>query len=78
MSRGYPFDEAATARAVIADDGTLLEWNEGARRLLGHPADAVLGRPAARLLASDGSAPVPSGGRWDGTLDLRHLDGRTV
>ncbi|MGV9342210.1 SpoIIE family protein phosphatase [Streptomyces sp. NPDC003688] len=78
MSRGYPFDEAATARAVIADDGTLLEWNEGARRLLGHPADAVVGRPAARLLASDGSAPVPSGGRWDGTLDLRHLDGRTV
>ncbi|MEW2130892.1 SpoIIE family protein phosphatase [Streptomyces sp. NPDC005435] len=81
MSRGYPFDEAATARAVIADDGTLLEWNEGARRLLGHPADAVLGRPAALLLASDddgGTAPLPSGGHWDGTLDLRHRDGRTV
>ncbi|MGW4493883.1 SpoIIE family protein phosphatase [Streptomyces sp. NPDC004376] len=79
MSRGYPFDEAATARAVIADDGTLLEWNEGARRLLGHSADAVLGRPAARLLANDdGTGPLPSGGHWDGTLDLRHSDGRTV
>ncbi|MFD8804734.1 SpoIIE family protein phosphatase [Streptomyces sp. NPDC059597] len=79
MSRGYPFDEAATARAVIADDGTLLEWNEGARRLLGYPADAVLGRPAAGLLANDdGTGPLPSGVRWDGTLDLRHSDGRTV
>ncbi|MFD5797668.1 SpoIIE family protein phosphatase [Streptomyces diastatochromogenes] len=78
MSRVYPFDDAATARAVIDDDGTLVEWNEGARRLLGHPSDDVLGRPATRLLAGDGPLPAPSGIRWQGTVGLRHRDGRTV
>lgn len=58
MSRVYPFDDAGTARAVIDDDGTLVEWSEGAVRLLGHPANAVLGRPAAALLA--GGAPAPA------------------
>ncbi|WP_225825800.1 SpoIIE family protein phosphatase [Streptomyces naphthomycinicus] len=80
MSRVYPFDDTTTARAVIGEDGTLVEWNEGARRLLGHPADAVLGRPATELLAGTG-APVlspPDDSRWDGTLGLRHRDGRTV
>ncbi|MGW7422721.1 SpoIIE family protein phosphatase [Streptomyces sp. NPDC054813] len=77
MSRVYPFDDAATARAVIDEDGTLVEWNEGARRLLGHPAAEVVGRPAALLLAGD-PPPVPVGIRWDGTLELRHRDGRTV
>ncbi|MFJ3305315.1 SpoIIE family protein phosphatase [Streptomyces sp. NPDC086549] len=78
MGPDYPFDDAATARAVIDGDGTLVEWNEGARRLLGHPAAEVVGRPAAALLAGDGIPPLPSGPRWDGTLDLRHRDGRTV
>ncbi|MFG2881376.1 SpoIIE family protein phosphatase [Streptomyces sp. NPDC048297] len=78
MSRVYPFDDTATARAVVADDGTLVEWNEGARRLLGHPADAVLGRPAGWLLAGHGQAVRPAGSRWQGTLELRHSDGRTV
>ncbi|MFF7092026.1 SpoIIE family protein phosphatase [Streptomyces rubradiris] len=79
MSRVYPFDDAGTARAVIGDDGTLTEWNEGAVRLLGHPADAVLGRPAAKLLAGGAPAPAaPPGPRWEGTLGLRHRDGRTV
>ncbi|MFI1832815.1 SpoIIE family protein phosphatase [Streptomyces olivaceoviridis] len=78
MSRVYPFDDAATARAVIGHDGTLVEWNEGARRLLGHPADAVLGRPAAELLADAGTPVPPTGPRWAGTVGLRHRDGRTV
>ncbi|WP_432169177.1 SpoIIE family protein phosphatase [Streptomyces sp. 1222.5] len=78
MSRVYPFDEAATARAVIDEDGTLLEWNEGARRLLGHPADAVVGRPAADLLADDRPPALPGGFRWEGTVGLRHRDGHTV
>ncbi|MFG3024207.1 SpoIIE family protein phosphatase [Streptomyces sp. NPDC048254] len=77
MSRVYPFDDAATARAVIDEDGTLAEWNEGARRLLGHPAEEVVGRPAALLLAG-APPPVPVGARWDGTLELRHRDGRTI
>ncbi|MEU6776048.1 SpoIIE family protein phosphatase [Streptomyces sp. NPDC046759] len=78
MSRVYPFDDAATARAVIDDDGTLVEWNEGARRLLGHAAQSVLGRPAARLLADDAPPLPPTGLRWQGTVGLRHRDGRTV
>ncbi|AKJ09042.1 PAS/PAC sensor protein [Streptomyces incarnatus] len=78
MSRVYPFDDAATARAVIDEDGTLVEWNDGARRLLGHPADAVVGRPAARLLAAADIPDPPTGPRWEGTVGLRHRDGRTV
>ncbi|MBC2902426.1 SpoIIE family protein phosphatase [Streptomyces cupreus] len=70
-------DDAATARAVIDEHGTLVEWNAGARRLLGWPAADVVGRPAAELLA-DGSVPVPAGPRWDGTLPLRHQDGHRV
>ncbi|MEW2626234.1 SpoIIE family protein phosphatase [Streptomyces sp. NPDC048106] len=77
MSRVYPFDEAATARAVIDDHGTLVEWNEGARRLLGHPAEAVVGRPATDLLAEAAPA-LPRGSRRHGTLALRHLDGHRV
>ncbi|GAA3120002.1 hypothetical protein GCM10017687_37060 [Streptomyces echinatus] len=78
MSRVFPFDDAATARAVIDDEGTLTEWNEGARRLLGHPADAVLGRPAAELLAGAGTPALPTGSRWQGTVGLRHRDGRAL
>ncbi|MFV0132269.1 SpoIIE family protein phosphatase [Streptomyces sp. HMX87] len=80
MSPVNPFDDAATARAVIDATGTLLEWNEGARRLLGHTAADVVGRPAAGLLADGGAAaPVgPRDERWNGTLALRHRDGRTV
>ncbi|MFI9467940.1 SpoIIE family protein phosphatase [Streptomyces sp. NPDC052492] len=73
-----PFDDAVTARAVIAADGTLARWSEGARLLLGHRAEEVVGRPAAELLA-DGSGPLPlPADRWSGTLVLRHRDGGTV
>ncbi|WP_406723775.1 SpoIIE family protein phosphatase [Streptomyces sp. GD-15H] len=74
-----PFDDPVTARVVVAADGTLVGWNEGARLLLGHSAEEVVGRPAADLLAA-GAAPSrpPSGTRWSGTLVLRHRDGGTV
>ncbi|MFJ3230877.1 SpoIIE family protein phosphatase [Streptomyces sp. NPDC086787] len=80
MSPDFPFDDAATARAVIDADGTVVGWNEGARRLLGHPAAEIVGRPAAGLLAGRGAPPdpVPAGSRWDGTVELRHRDGSTV
>jgi PAS domain S-box-containing protein len=77
----YPFDDAATARAVIDEAGMLVEWNDGARRLLGHSAADVVGRPAAELLAEEGAADrvsAPEGSRWDGTLTLRHRDGSKV
>ncbi|MBX9392297.1 SpoIIE family protein phosphatase [Streptomyces sp. TRM72054] len=76
MPPEYPFDEAATARAVIDAEGRVTEWGEGARRLLGWTADEVVGRSAARLV--HGRAPALRGTRWNGTLTLRHRDGRTV
>ncbi|MFF9817355.1 SpoIIE family protein phosphatase [Streptomyces sp. NPDC014006] len=79
MSPDYPFDDAATARAVISDDGTLTGWNAGAQRLLGWTAADVVGRPATRLLADpDGVSPRPAQPRDHGTVTLRHRDGRTV
>ncbi|MFF3201213.1 SpoIIE family protein phosphatase [Streptomyces sp. NPDC002962] len=76
MSPEYPFDEAATARAVVDDSGALIGWNEGARALLGWTPADVLGRPATELLA-DGTFDL-TGMRWDGTVTLRHRDGRPV
>ncbi|MEU0584739.1 SpoIIE family protein phosphatase [Streptomyces sp. NPDC006132] len=79
MSPDEPFDDGVAARAVIAADGTLTEWSEGARALLGHTAPEVVGRPAAELLADGADVPpVPLNSRWSGTLALRHRDGRTV
>lgn len=78
MSPVYPFDDADTARAVIDGSGVLIEWNEGARRLLGYTSAEVVGRPAANLLVSRERAAIPAGFRWSGTLALRHRDGRTV
>jgi PAS domain S-box-containing protein len=76
MSRGYPFDEAATARAVIDGEGVVTEWSEGARRLLGWTAEEVVDRPADRLV--EGPLPPLRGSRRHGTVTLRHRDGRTV
>ncbi|QOV40584.1 SpoIIE family protein phosphatase [Streptomyces ferrugineus] len=80
MSPEYPFDDAATARAVIDDDGVLVEWNAGAERLLGHRAAEVVGRPAVELLVGEAGrgSRTPDGDRWDGILTLRHRDGGSV
>ncbi|MFF6996754.1 SpoIIE family protein phosphatase [Streptomyces sp. NPDC008313] len=78
MSPVHPVGEAATARAVVDENGTLVHWSEGARRLLGYTADEVEGRPAADLLVSAGppGRSGPPGDRWSGTLTLVHRDGR--
>ncbi|MFB7243571.1 SpoIIE family protein phosphatase [Streptomyces populi] len=80
MSPVHPLDEAATARAVIDGNGTLIHWSEGARRLLGYPSEEVEGRPAADLLASSDTVPLPGAGddRRSGVLGLRHRDGRVL
>ncbi|GHF00289.1 SpoIIE family protein phosphatase [Streptomyces fumanus] len=80
MSPVNRFDDAVTARAVIDDTGRVLRWNEGARRLLGHPAAEVVGRPVAGLLAcrAEGALVDFGGDRWGGTLALRHRDGRVL
>ncbi|MGW2567225.1 SpoIIE family protein phosphatase [Streptomyces sp. NPDC001537] len=77
MSPEYPFDEAATARAVIDESGTLVEWNAGAERLLGWPVDEVVGQPGRNLLV-DKDVLAPAGARWHGTVALRHRDGHEV
>ncbi|MFJ5262229.1 SpoIIE family protein phosphatase [Streptomyces sp. NPDC088387] len=76
MSPDYPFDEASTARAVIDARGDVVEWNEGARRVLGWTTAEMVGRPATDFLV--GERPRLRSPRWDGTLTLRHRDGRTV
>ncbi|MFE9308860.1 SpoIIE family protein phosphatase [Streptomyces sp. NPDC088353] len=78
MSPVYPFDDAATARAVVDEHGVLVEWNEGARRLLGWAPEEVLGERAATLLADGPDTPLPDEPRWNGTLTVRHRDGRVV
>ncbi|MEU1271564.1 SpoIIE family protein phosphatase [Streptomyces sp. NPDC005799] len=79
MDPEYPFDDAATARVVVDDSGTLISWNAGAERLLGWPAGEVLGRPARNLLADGTDVPLPPDGpRWDGTVTLRHRDGHDI
>ncbi|GAA2925434.1 SpoIIE family protein phosphatase [Streptomyces mexicanus] len=78
MRPAYPFDEAATARAVVDEHGVLVEWSEGARRLLGWAPEEVLARPAATLLADGARVGPPEEHRWSGTLPLRHRDGHAV
>ncbi|MET7698191.1 SpoIIE family protein phosphatase [Streptomyces sp. NPDC005485] len=77
MSPVHPLDEDATARAVIDENGILVRWSEGARRLLGYAPAEVEGRPAALLLADpdEAAAPPSAARRWSGTLALRRRDG---
>ncbi|MGW7607326.1 SpoIIE family protein phosphatase [Streptomyces sp. NPDC054766] len=80
MSPVHPLDEAATARAVIDGNGTLIRWSEGAHRLLGYAPEEVEGRPAVDLLAPADTAPPlgSTGDHWNGVLALRHRDGRVL
>ncbi|WP_130796703.1 SpoIIE family protein phosphatase [Streptomyces otsuchiensis] len=75
-------DEERTARALVGPTGLVTHWNEGARRLLGRTAQETVGRPVAELLAEPDRAvtfgPLRDRPRWNGTLDLRHRDGRRV
>ncbi|MFE2499049.1 SpoIIE family protein phosphatase [Streptomyces scopuliridis] len=83
-----PFDEVATARAVIDERGTVTGWSEGARRLLGHGPSEIIGRSAAELLADGGTArsrtgtldpaaldPAALPDSWTGTVTLLHRNG---
>ncbi|WP_459647812.1 SpoIIE family protein phosphatase [Kitasatospora sp. Ki12] len=69
--------------AIVDGHGYVTRWNANAERLLGYPADEVVGRPAADLLVE----PVPpdvrqalarNPDRLSGPLALRHRDGRRV
>ncbi|WP_065966776.1 SpoIIE family protein phosphatase [Streptomyces sparsogenes] len=75
-------DEPSTARATLDERGIVTGWSEGARRLLGHPSAAVLGRPASLLLVGGAGPDLPGArgrlGRWAGELTLLHRDGHPL
>jgi serine phosphatase RsbU (regulator of sigma subunit)/PAS domain-containing protein/anti-sigma regulatory factor (Ser/Thr protein kinase) len=80
-ARDDPGGVTYTATATIDDRGILTGWSEEARQLLGHEPSAVVGRPAAALLAGgpETAGRAPAGrDRWHGTVALRHQDGRRV
>ncbi|WP_055523069.1 ATP-binding SpoIIE family protein phosphatase [Streptomyces graminilatus] len=65
------------AAAVIIDArGMVTGWSEGARRLTGYAAEAVVGRPAAELLAED--PPPTAMAEQAGVIALRHRDGHRL
>ncbi|MFD5894260.1 SpoIIE family protein phosphatase [Streptomyces sp. NPDC060366] len=81
----WPEDAAAaagTARVTVDPRGTVTGWNEGARRLLGHASEEMVGRPARELLAEGPSAEslrfAAALRRWDGSVKLLHKDGHSL
>ncbi|WP_305125258.1 SpoIIE family protein phosphatase [Streptomyces odontomachi] len=78
---GPPAD--AWARVVVDARGIVTEWSTAAQRLLGYPADRVVGRPVIALMAgADEVADVVGarggGGPADGHVLVRHDDGGVV
>ncbi|MFB7114189.1 SpoIIE family protein phosphatase [Streptomyces sp. NPDC056190] len=81
-----PRTATVTATATVDEHGIVTGWGEGARCLLGYESSQIIGRPATRLLADDtGEAARRAAGhqaagkdRWNGTVVLRHQDGRRL
>ncbi|MFE7180865.1 SpoIIE family protein phosphatase [Streptomyces erythrochromogenes] len=76
---GAAQEPAYTATAAVDEQGVVIEWGEGAARLLGYASAEVVGRSAEFLLADPvGEAArriPPEQERWSGTVALRHRDG---
>jgi PAS domain S-box-containing protein len=69
--------------AVVMDaELRVMAWSAGARALLGHTPDDVVGRPAADLLAADlphsAGRHLSAGEPWTSDVALRHRDGDRV
>ncbi|MGW3208954.1 SpoIIE family protein phosphatase [Streptomyces sp. NPDC001135] len=81
-----PFTPHLAALAVLDDRGVVAGWNRRAEELLGHPATAVIGRPAFEVLVDprdltavkEAAASCRRSGGWSGMLTVRHRDGRLV
>ncbi|MBC7456092.1 MAG: PAS domain-containing protein [Massilia sp.] len=79
--------QASTEYSIIGKDmdGTILLWNEGARRLYGYEPDEVVGKMNSSTLHTP--ADIASGlprellaaalntGKWEGTLQRRRKNG---
>ncbi|BBL75106.1 PAS domain S-box protein [Methylomagnum ishizawai] len=80
--------QASTEYSIIAldRDGTILLWNEGARRIYGYEPEEVVGRTDSSLLypEEDRAAGKPQAildaalreGQWEGVLQRRRKDGQ--
>ncbi|MFG3207706.1 SpoIIE family protein phosphatase [Streptomyces sp. NPDC048192] len=85
-SHDDPFAPHLAALAVLDDAGTVVGWSRRAEELLGHPATAVIGRPACQVLVDPRDLPgvreavagCRRAGCWSGMLTVRHRDGRLV
>ncbi|WP_340384290.1 SpoIIE family protein phosphatase [Streptomyces sp. SS7] len=81
-----PLDASTDAAAVVRADGVVIGWTRGAAALLGRPAEDVVGRSAARLVADAGdparvagvAAHCRAGRGWSGRLSVRHRDGHAL
>lgn len=74
-----PVDEATTARATVDAHGRVTGWSRGPHLLLGYGPAGVLGRSADRLLAEEPPLrTVRALPGWNGTVALRHRDGRRL
>jgi PAS domain S-box-containing protein len=77
--------ESATEYPIVATglDRTILSWNEGAQRIYGHEATAVLGRTAVTFEAGDVEAgraadilaAARAEGTWEGEIRQVRADG---
>ncbi|MFD0502193.1 PAS domain-containing protein [Streptomyces chiangmaiensis] len=70
--------EDQAARILVDHRGAVAGWSPAAQRLLGHAAHAVLGRPAADLLADAGPPPPPYAADDTFAVRLRHANGAVV
>ncbi|MEV5879455.1 SpoIIE family protein phosphatase [Streptomyces sp. NPDC052101] len=85
-SHDDPFAPHLAALAVLDDRGAVVGWNRRAEELLGHPAAAVIGRPASEVLVDpcdlpavrEATASCRRAGGWFGALNVRHRDGQLV
>ncbi|MDT3396168.1 SpoIIE family protein phosphatase [Streptomyces sp. B1866] len=76
----------ADAASLLLDArGRVTGWSADAERLLGYPAERIVGRPATALLAAGGDGRKPdvarrcgADGGWSGVLCARHQDGREL
>ncbi|MFI0714595.1 SpoIIE family protein phosphatase [Streptomyces inhibens] len=83
---GHACDIAKAATAELDARGRIIAWTRAAERLLGYPAEEVLNRPAADLLALPGdrarAAAVAqwcrAGDGWGGSVAASHRDGREL
>ncbi|MFJ8006723.1 SpoIIE family protein phosphatase [Streptomyces fagopyri] len=79
-------ERSDSAIAMLDDQGTVVGWTRAAERLLGYSAGDVVGRSAALVLPSSGTAPATSAfaercrarNGWSGSTAVCHQDGGVI